>query len=174
MVARRSKACGCCFYFPCFCRPAHDLPFRSEILHIPDEFVIALAAAGIFFFGRCFQRKAIIFIRLFFPPCSEAFGGGTLLAVGFSAHGFEKRGDGVRRYQAFFCAGLFLGVKGILSVFFMMILSAAFSVWFCSMKKLTLSSRIPFGPFICGAMAIYLCFFQFIHTFLNWYMSLFL
>ncbi len=144
---------------------------------IPDEFVIALAAAGILFsLADVFSESHYFHSSLLSPLFGGLLGGGTLLAVGFfSSMVLKKEGMGFGDIKLFFAAGLFLGVKGILSVFFMMILSAGlFCVVLLAMKKLTLSSRIPFGPFICGAMAIYLCFFQYIHTFLNWYMSLFL
>ena len=165
-----------CFLFSVFCFLIIIFVFDLKHFIIPDK--IIYPAIGIVFLYRLFE------ILNFFPrqgggSClggtifnyliSAVLAGAFFLFVVLITKG---RGMGIGDIKLAFLMGLFLGFPDILvALFFAFIIGAIIGIGLILMKKKTLKSEVPFGPFLVAGTFIAFFWGQ---TFIDWYFQLFI
>lgn len=117
----------------------------GKTMKIPNEFVIATAAAGVasipFFPEITLEQRGIGILCISIP----------LLAIALLIPGGIGGGD--IKFMA--ASGLFLGWKGTIKAFVVAILLAGiYCIGMMAVRKINRKSRIALGPFLCLGIAV--------------------
>jgi len=149
--------------------------FVSDLKHfiIPDKIVYPLIV--ITFLYALFKILVIshwslefeVLKLLIYPILSAIFASGFFLIIVLVSRG---RGMGIGDIKLAFFMGLFLSFPNILvSLFFAFVIGAIIGIGLILMKKKTLKSEVPFGPFLI--IGTFIAFFWGQALF-NWYFNL--
>lgn len=128
---------------------------------IPDQVLIVLTIGGI---PLLLLQSTSVFLD---GLLGAVVGGGLLLLVAVLSKGGMGGGD----VKLAAVLGLYLGWSGILLVFFIAFLAGSVvGLTWAWLKKKTLKTALPFGPFLSTATLIVLIWGE---SIINWYLSLF-
>ncbi len=139
----------------------------KKYMIIPDQHVIALAAAAIGF---------IPFHSSFFQPLFGALiGGGSFLLIGLIASLIlKKEAVGFGDVKLLGAVGLLAGIKGTISILLLTVFSSALILGIGLLsRRFAKDEEKPLGPFIAAATAGYILFPQKLLLPIDWYLGLF-
>lgn len=149
----------------------------SDFLYfiIPDQFVLAMLFAASAFSGYDLLSGQKLFHGGWLSPVlGAAAGAGLMLAMGLAGRFvFKKEAMGFGDVKLFAAAGTAAGFPGVFFVFLLTIFSAFFYIVFLVLRRKDIKNLLlPFGPFICLALLLFLIFHAQINSFADWYLSL--
>ncbi len=119
---------------------------------IPDQFVIALAAAAL---GLIPYHSSFLSLL-----AGALAGGGSILTIGIVGKlAFKKEAMGFGDVKLFTAIGLMLGLAGVVAVLLLTIFSSAFVFGIgLILGKLNAKDEQPLGPFIAVSTSLYVLF----------------
>jgi prepilin signal peptidase PulO-like enzyme (type II secretory pathway) len=150
---------------------AADLKYRI----IPDQFTFALFLTALV--TSCYDLLSghrIYHSGWLSPVLGAVVGCSLMLVLGLAGQLFyKKEALGFGDVKLFGAIGLLTGFPHLFFVFLLTIFLAFFHIVFLLFrKKITKDLYLPFGPYICLALLLFLAFHRQIDCFAGWYLSL--
>jgi prepilin signal peptidase PulO-like enzyme (type II secretory pathway) len=143
---------------------------------IPDQFVVLIFICAAALFVLYYFFNIITFYNYFLSPAFGAIiGGGSMLLMSLIGRIFYKKDVlGFGDVKLFFVCGLLVGTNGAIFCFIStIVIAAVFFLINMLLKRLSLASLVPLGPFICISTALFILFNTEIGLFTKWYLTLF-
>lgn len=147
-----------------------DLKYRI----IPDQFVLLILLPELGFFLYDFLVGHEFFPNWYSPVLGALSGAALMLLMNLLGRAlFRKDSLGFGDVKLFAAAGIFTGFPFVFLLFFLTILLAFFHILILTVtRKMTDDHYLPFGPYICLALLLFLAFHSQITGFAAWYLSL--
>jgi len=142
---------------------------------IPDQFILVLFLTALAI--NCYDLMSghrIFYSDWRSPVLGAAAGFALMLTLRLAGQFFyKKEALGFGDVKLFGVVGLLVGFPQLFPVFFITIFLAFFHIVFLLLfKKITKDLSLPFGPYICLALLLFLIFHSQIICFADWYLSL--
>ncbi len=138
-----------------------------KFMIIPDQFTMAIAITAIGYIP--FQTD------LLSPLLGAAIGGGSFLFIGFTGKLiFKKEAMGFGDVKLFAAIGLMAGMKGVIIIIFLTIMSAGIVMGIgLLIGKLQRGDHQPLAPFITASAGAFILFRPWLLMALHWYLGQF-
>lgn len=142
---------------------------------IPDQFLLIILFCALFLFILFYFFKVTVFYDYLLSPLfGGLIGGGITIAMfAIGKIFYKKEVMGFGDVKLFFVCGLLVGANGAIFCYVCSILVAFFFFLInIILKRISMVSMVPFGPFICISTAVFMLFNFEINLFVQWYLSL--